>query len=57
MNRQYLLDRIKEPSTWRGVTMIFTAFGIALKPEQIEAITFVGLFVSGLIGAASPEKK
>ena len=57
MNKQYLLDRIKEPSTWRGVTMIFTAFGIALKPEQIEAITFVGLFVSGLIGTASPEKK
>lgn len=57
MNKQYIMDRMKEPSTWRGLALIFTACGIALKPEQVEAITFVGLFVSGIIGAASPDNK
>ena len=55
INTQYLLDRAKEPSTWRGVVLIVTSCGIALRPEQIEAISFVGLFIAGLLGAATKD--
>lgn len=39
-----------EPSTWRGLTMMLAAFGIALQPEHLEILTAGGMFVSGLIG-------
>lgn len=55
MNKQYLLDRMKEPSTWRGLVLVVTSCGIALKPDQIEAISFIGLFIAGLLGAATPD--
>lgn len=57
MNRQYIIDRMREPSTWRGFALVATSFGIALKPDQMEAITFVGLFVAGVIGAATKDGK
>lgn len=53
---QYLLERIKEPSTWRGLILMLTSCGIVLNPEQVEAITFAGLFVAGLLGAATKDK-
>ena len=51
ISTQYLLDRAKEPSTWRGLVLIITSFGIALRPEQIEAISF-----AGLLGAATKDQ-
>ena len=56
MNKQYLLDRLKEPSTWRGLVLVVTSCGIALRPEQIEAINFIGLFVAGFLGAATRDQ-
>ena len=56
MSREYLVARLKEPSTWPGLTLCMTALGIGLKPDQVEAITFLGLFVAGMIGAATPDK-
>lgn len=55
MNKQYLLDRMKEPSTWRGLVLVATSCGIALKPDQVEAISFAGLFIAGFLGAATPD--
>ena len=55
MNKQYLLDRMKEPSTWRGLILVVTSFGIKLSPDQIEAITFTGLLLAGFLGAALPD--
>lgn len=54
--RNYLIARLKEPSTYRGIVMCFTAFGILISPEQLEAVTFIGLFLVGLLGAATPDK-
>lgn len=48
--RNYLIARLKEPSTYRGIVMCFTAFGILISPEQLEAVTFIGLFLVGLLG-------
>lgn len=53
----YLLARLREPSTWRGLVLIATACGAALSPEQQEAIVTVGLLVAGLLGALLPDAK
>jgi len=31
--RQYILDRAKEPSTWRGAILFLTAIGVPMAPE------------------------
>jgi len=53
----YILDRLKEASTWRGLALCVTACGVALRPEQIDAIIFLGLMASGVIGAIMPDNK
>lgn len=45
---QFVIDRLKERSTWLGLTGLLTAVGVALNPDQIEAIVALG----GAIGAA-----
>ncbi len=45
----YTLNRLAEASTWRGITFLITALGIGLNPEQVAAITTLGLAVVGTI--------
>ena len=52
----YLIDRLKEPSTWRGITALLTAFGIITSEEQAGAIIATGLSLIGLIGVFFPDK-
>lgn len=52
----WLLKRLKEPSTWRGIIAMLTASGLALTPEQGAAITAVGLGLIGLVGAFTKDK-
>lgn len=47
--------RANERSTWIGLTLILTAFGISLNPEQIEAIALAGLALGGLLQVLLPE--
>ena len=54
--RDYLIARLQEPSTWRGLVLIATALGAVLSPDQQEAIVTAGLLVAGLIGAAVPDQ-
>jgi hypothetical protein len=54
--KSYLMARLKEPSTWRGIVLIATACGTAISTTQQEAIVTVGLMVAGLIGAVFPDK-
>lgn len=54
--KAYLIARLQEPSTWRGLVLIATACGVALSPDQQEAIVIAGLLVAGLIGATVPDK-
>lgn len=54
---KYLLNRLKEPSTWRGLALIGTVAGINLNPEQINTIVSFGLSLSGLIGVFIPDAK
>lgn len=45
----YILDRLKEPSTWRGILAMVTAVGVKLHPELQEAIISAGLALIGLV--------
>ena len=54
--KQYILERAKEPSTWRGLVLVLTAAGVPLAPGMSEAIISIGLALAGLIGAATPDK-
>lgn len=54
--KEFLLQRGKEASSWRGIVAILTAAGIALDPAQADAIVMLGLAVIGVIGAFFPDK-
>ena len=54
--KQYILERLKEPSTWRGIIMLLTAAGIPIAPEMQKVIISAGLALAGLIGAVTPDK-
>lgn len=57
MTKRQILDQLRQPSTWRGLVLLASAFGFAIKPDVGEAIIAVGLAVSGLIGIlAGPDQ-
>ena len=57
VDTSYFMQRLSEPSTWRGILAVLTACGIAFSPEQAEKIIAGGLALIGLVGAFSPDKK
>lgn len=54
--KAYVIERMKEPSTWRGIVLLLTAIGVPVAPAMADAIVSVGLAVAGLIGVATPDK-
>ncbi len=52
-----LLERLGEPSTWRGITWMVTALGITIDPSAIEYIATIGMSIAGLIGVLTSDKK
>ncbi len=53
----WFLDRLKEPTTYLGITAMLSAAGYALDPELIKQISAAGVGVSGLILFVLKEKK
>ena len=49
------MNRLKQESTWRGIILALTAFGIQIEPELIESIIVVGLALVGLINIAKKD--
>lgn len=54
--KQYVIERAKEASTWRGIVLVLTGLGVSIAPAQIEAIVTFGTVLAGLLGAAFPDK-
>lgn len=52
----FILERGKEASTWRGLMALVTAVGIAVSPELGEAIVALGLAVIGILGVLTKDK-
>lgn len=53
----FIKARLKEPSTWRGMVLICTAFGVPIAPQMAEAIITIGLALSGGIGVLTSDSK
>ena len=51
--KQYVLDRLKEPSTWRGALLFLTAVGVPIAPALADQIVTAGLGLTGLVGMLS----
>lgn len=54
---QYLLERAKEASTWRGVVLLATAAGVNVAPELANAVVTFGIGLAGLLGVITKDKK
>jgi len=52
----WLIARLQEPSTWRGLVWLLTALGVSLSPESWQYLTTAGMAVAGLIGCLTTEK-
>lgn len=57
MNKQYMIDRLKEPSTWRGIILVVTACGVPVAPALGEQIIAVGIAIAGLVGIFAADPK
>jgi hypothetical protein len=53
---KYVLDRLAENSTWRGLVMLLTAVGVQVDPAQSNAIIAAGLALVGLINVFRRQK-
>lgn len=54
--KKFLIDRLKERSTWLGILGIVTAAGLKLSPELQEAIITSAIAVAGIIAAITADK-
>lgn len=54
---EYILNRLSERSTWQGVVALLGAFGIAIRPDLVEAVVTFGLAAAGLINVLFPDAK
>jgi hypothetical protein len=52
----YILDRLTENSTWRGIVFIASAAGIVIDPSKANAIAAAGMAVIGAINVFRKQK-
>jgi hypothetical protein len=53
----YILKRFREPSTYSGIAALLVGLGVALPAGVIEAVTYVGVGIAGLVSIFLPENK
>lgn len=52
---KFVVARLSEASTFKGIFLLLTAAGVTLAPELQAAITAVGLSLTGLVGVIVPD--
>lgn len=52
---KFILDRLKERSTWLGVIGLATAAGVGLTPDQAAAIATGGAAIASAVAAFTPD--
>lgn len=53
----HLAARLKEPSSWAGLTGLALVVGIHLDPSLAQALAFTGAGVAGVVAFFVPEGK
>ena len=54
--KNYILSRLKEASTWRGIIMLASAAGVPFNPAYAEHIIAIGMAAAGLVGVVTSDK-
>ena len=54
---KYVVDRLREFSTWRGVAALGATVGVLVAPEQLDAAYKVFVALLGAVAVFSPGKK
>ena len=54
--KDYLVNRAKEASTWRGIILLLTAVGVPIAPAMADAIVSIGLALAGAVGVLTADK-
>lgn len=54
---KYIIARLAEASTWRGLVMLGMAAGLKVEPAMADQIVAAGAAVAGAIGMVMPDKK
>jgi uncharacterized membrane protein len=52
---KYILDRLSEASTWRGIIMVLTSLGVAINPDLITPIITAGTGLAGVVGVVTKD--
>lgn len=53
---EYVIARLKEASTWRGIIGLLTAAGISVSPEMLDKIVAAGMALMGVVGMFFKDK-
>ena len=53
----YILNRLKERSTWLGLIAFATSCGASIATELTESIITVGVALAGLVGVVTKDKE
>lgn len=54
--KNYLVNRAKEASTWRGIILLLAAVGVPIAPAMADAIVSIGLALAGAVGVFAADK-
>jgi hypothetical protein len=52
----WIINQLREASTWRGIVWLLTVSGVVLRPDQVEAIMLAGMTFAGLLGVFLKDK-
>jgi hypothetical protein len=52
----YILDRLNETSTWRGIVGVLTGLGVKVRPDLAESIIAAGIALIGVVNIFRKEK-
>ena len=53
----WLLDRLKEPSTWYGVIAMLTSAGVNFDPDLTNQIISAGVGLAGIVAFVTKEDR
>ena len=56
MNMSWILARLMEPSTWRGIIAVLSAAGITISPQLTSTYIPLGMAGLGLVEMLKTEK-
>ena len=52
----YILERMKEKSTWVALGSVITAMGVGISPENWQAIMAFGMGIPGIVSVFLPAR-